>query len=319
MDFVSQSVSKPMKYQLGMVIKEADQEDVALFFYSLSPNTYDAYSYDLKLFFAFLELKGLSIYDTRQIHIEEFMNFVSINSGKNQKVCSDRTYNRKLSALKSFFNYLCEKRILNINPCAFVKLRNIPLVVVTEYIEKLRILELFELIPSDTLMHKRDRAIMGVLFYTGCRVMELVNLKIKDYCFHAKGKKLVFVTKGNKPREVPVTPELQLVLDDYLQARFEELGYSDDDPLFTNLKCNQPLARSSINLIFKKWVRKLKLPYKTSPHSARTSLIVILSENRVDLKKQAETVGHASIAMTNAYNNKRAMLEESPIMDIKLL
>lgn len=291
-------------------------EDIGLFFYNLTPNTLQAYKYDLKLFFKFLNLKKLSIYQTKQIQIEEFMKFVGMSN--NGGACSDRTYNRKLSALKSFFKYLCQKRILEVDPSSFVKFRRVPLRVETDFIAHEKIKELFVLIPSDTLRHKRDLAIMGILFHSGCRVSELRNLKIKDYGFYAHGRTLDFVTKGNEKRQIPVPQNLAKVLDDYLQARKAVLDYSGEDALFTNIKSNLHLNRSSINDIFEKWTRKLKLPYRVSPHSARTSFIVLMDENQVDLKKQAETVGHKNLAMTIAYNKKRESLENSPVLDIKL-
>lgn len=299
-------------------LKDEHKEDLALFFYNLSQNTLEAYKYDLKLFFRFLELKGVSLYQVRQIHIEEHMKFVATNGGKGQRPCSDRTYNRKLSALKSFFKYLCEKRILDNDPSSFVRFRKIPLVVETEYIATEKIRELFEQIPSDSLRHKRDRALMGVFFHSGCRVSELRNLKVKDYDFYANGRSLDFVTKGNEKRQIPVPLNLVKALDDYLLARLEVLNFSEEDALFTNLISNDPLYRSSINDIFEKWVRKLRLPYKVSPHSARTSFIVMMDENQVDIKRQAETVGHKNVAMTIAYNKKRRSLEDSPVLGVNL-
>lgn len=319
MELISQNSSIIYKDKYGLLLREEHQEDIGLFFYNLSPNTLEAYKYDLKLFFRFLELKGVSVYQVRQIHIEEFMKFVATNGGKGEKPCSDRTYNRKLSALKSFFKYLCEKRILDNDPSSFVRFRKIPLVVETEYIATEKIRELFEQIPSDTLRHKRDRALMGVFFHSGCRVSELKNLKVKDYDFYANGRTLEFTTKGNERRKIPVPRKLADALDDYLQARLGELEFAEEDALFTNLKTNDSLYRSSINDIFHKWTRKLKLPYKVSPHSARTSFIVMMDENQVDVKRQAETVGHKNVTMTIAYNKKRQSLDESPVFDIKLL
>ncbi|MFA5583633.1 MAG: tyrosine-type recombinase/integrase [Bacteriovoracaceae bacterium] len=319
MELISSSFSIINNGRATQLFNKEHREDIALFFYNLSPNTLNAYKYDLDLFFRFLEMKGLVLYQARQIHIEEYMKFVSMHGGNKARKCSDRTYNRKLSAIKSFFKYLCEKRILETDPCSFVRFRKIPLVVETEFISSEKIRELFALIPSDTLRYKRDRALLGVLFYSGCRVSELRNLKIKDYGFYAHGRTLDFVTKGNEKRQIPVPQNLAEVMNDYLQARLSEMEYFEGDALFTNLKSNSPLYRSSINDIFEKWSRKLGLPYRVSPHSARTSFIVMMDENRVDLKKQAETVGHKNVAMTIAYNKKRQMLDKSPVLDIQLL
>lgn len=152
------------------------------------------------------------------------------------------------------------------------------------------------------------------------QVSELRKLAVKDYDFYASGRTLEFKTKGNQRRQIPVPDKLVKVIDDYLEARRQILEFKESDALFTNtnLGTNEPLYRSSINDIFEKWSRKLKLPYKVSPHSARTSFIVMMDENDVDLKRQAEIVGHKNVAMTIAYNKKRESLEKSPVLDIKL-
>lgn len=291
------------------------QEEINSFFYNLPKNTQDAYKTDLKRFFKFLQLKRVSPLEVRQIHIEEFMKYISMKGGLNGKPSSDRTYNRKLASLKSFYGFLGEKRIISLDPTSFVNYRKMSLKVETNDITNEKVAELFSLIPEDNFKHSRDRALIGVLFYTGCRSSELRNLRIKDYGAIRNLKVLFFKTKGGESRKVPVHPELEKMLEHYFKiCRATGFKLIDDDPLFFSEKIKEPLARSSINDIFEKWTRLLKLDYKVSPHSARATLIGALHDKGINLKDQADAVAHKDVKMTLAYNKRKQLLDQSPLL-----
>lgn len=178
-----------------------------------------------------------------------------------------------------------------------------------------KVKELFEIVPKDNFKHARDRALLGVFFYTGCRRAELLQLDFDDYTHNKKIRVLRFKIKGGGVREVPVHPDLQEMLDLYLEiCKREGFEHKNEHPLFVSCQHRKRFAPSSINLIFERWTRKLKLPYSVSPHSARATLIGVLHDNGVSLREQAETVAHSDINMTNAYNKRKKQLEESPLL-----
>jgi site-specific recombinase XerD len=302
---------------------ETLREEVNSFLLNKPKNTQISYKSDLTKFFKFLTLIHVHPLSCKQIHIEEYMKFVSLKGGKiinNEGTpAKDRTFNRKLASIKSFYNFLGEKRVIALDPSAFVSFRSMPFRVETNDLSNKNVAELLNLIPSDNFKHARDKALMATFFYTGLRKSEIQNLKVSDYKNY-KDKKIFRVkVKGGYEKDIPVNPELVKHLEHYLKlAKKEDRELSPDSSLFVALNGNAVgISGEGIHKIFMKWVRKLRLGYKVSPHSARATFIGALSDMGVSLESSADIVGHKDPKMTKAYIKRRKELSESPVFEMR--
>lgn len=314
----------PLDPRIDLASDEWDslQEEINNFFINLPENTKDAYLNDIQKYFWFLKLNKIHPYKARQIHVEEFMRFISLQGGKiidgKAYPAKDRTFNRKLAALSSFYKYLGSKRIITEDPTAFVKFRKVPLKIETNDLSNESVQRLFELIPEDNFKHCRDKAINATFFYTGMRRKEVMDLKFGDYKKHNGHSFFKARVKGGKDADIPINSELEIILDKYL-LKLKEVGIilENHHPLFGSLQ--NPYVRLSpngISLIFNRWVDKLGLDYDTSPHSARATFIGELHDNNVPLDENAEASRHNDSRITKAYIQRKKLIEKSPIYGI---
>ena len=299
------------------------REEINSFLMNKPENTQISYTNDLSKFFKFLSLIHIEPLHCKQIHVEEYMKFVSLKGGRivdnKGTPAKDRTYNRKLATIKSFYSFLGSKRIISIDPTAFVTFRSMPFKVETNDLSNQKVSELLSLIPFDNFKHSRDRALIAMFFYTGLRKSEIKNLLIGDYKNYKDKKILKVRVKGGYEKDIPVNPELVIHIEHYLKtAKSEGLEIRAGSALFLPLSGNpKGISGEGIHKIFMKWVRKLKLGYKVSPHSARATFIGALSDMGVSLDASADIVGHKDPKMTKAYIKRRKELGDSPVFDMK--
>jgi integrase/recombinase XerD len=299
------------------------REEINSFLLNKPHNTQISYKNDLSKFFKFLSLIHVEPLHCKQIHIEEYMKFVSLKGGRivdNQGTpAKDRTFNRKLATIKSFYSFLGAKRVIAVDPTAFVIFRSMPFKVETNDLSNKKVSELLSLIPFDNFKHSRDRALIAMFFYTGLRKSEIKNLLIDDYKNYKDKKILKVRVKGGYEKDIPVNQELALHIEHYLKtAKAGGFEIKSGSALFLPLSGNpKGISGEGIHKIFMKWVRKLKLGYKVSPHSARATFIGALSDMGVSLDASADIVGHKDPKMTKAYIKRRKELSDSPVFDMK--
>jgi integrase/recombinase XerC len=261
----------------------------------LSKNTYTAYHLDLSQFVAFLDTYSLtSAADVRHTHIRAWM--VSMM----QKEVTARSVNRKLSCLKTYFNFLQKRQYITANPMAKVVAPKISKRLPTTVPE--RNLELlFDQMEWDTgFIGMRDRAILELLYNTGIRRSELINMKISDIDFGSYRIKVL--GKGNKERLIPFGNNLGDILRGYLEMRIQTFPAANKYDLFLTKK-GDVLADSAVYTIVKKQLSFVTSQEKRSPHVLRHSFATHLSENGADLNAIKELLGHASLSATQIYTH----------------
>lgn len=303
---------------------ESLQIEVNNFFLNLPQNTKEAYLIDLKQFFGFIKQFNVHPYNVTQTHVEEFMNILSKSGGKSlhgkKNPCSDRTFNRKLASITSFYNFLGQKKKISHNPTEFVKRRIMPLRVETNDLTNAKIFELLSLIPDSNYQYSRDKALIATMFYTGLRRAEVVSLKLVNFqsLKDMKYFKVKVKVKGGRIEEIVINKNLEAIISKYLlECRKIGLKDSENEPLFSSLSSPQKhLSGRSVYDIFKKWSNKLNLDYKVSPHSARASFIGALHDMGVSLEDNANSARHKDANMTKAYIKRKKGLEESPVKNL---
>ncbi len=261
-----------------------------------SDNTILSYKRDIEKFVEFI----------KKFHVDDF-NRVTIGIitkfFEHQKKIGikNSTSARYMSALKGFFDYLDRNNYLQENP--FEKAartqtsRALPVVLSVEEVE--RILE------SPDISDKfgiRDRALLEMLYSSGLRVSELINLKINDIYFN---EEIVRVTgKGNKQRIVPVGSSALFWLDKYLKESRPLLmkKIKSGNYLFLSTRSTK-LSRMSVWKIVNKYVVQANIEKEVHPHTFRHSFATHLLEGGADLRAVQEMLGHVDISTTQIYTH----------------
>ena len=271
----------------------------------LSNNTLYAYNLDLKKYthFLFSELHLTSINSIKASHIENFVK--DLNNAGTMDTKSDlkksSTIHRLFSTIRGFHQYLCQLRITENDPSELLVpprlTRKIPTILLVGEVDK--IIQAVDLTKKYAL---RDQAILSLLYASGIRVTELVDLKLKNLIID-DGLIRVF-GKGRKERIVPIG---KIALS-FLTLYLKELRPSNSRKgksqgiLFLNHRGGK-LTRMSIWNILHENTLRAGITKKVSPHVLRHSFATHLLEGGADLRSVQEMLGHSDITTTQIYTN----------------
>ncbi len=261
----------------------------------LSINSIKSYEYDLNLFKNFIKINQIS--DTPfNCRPETVKNYLYSNLSNKKS----RSQARSISAIKGFFNYLIFEGYIKKSPISDIespKLEN-------KLPEVLTVLEIEELIKSFNVKEnfgQRNRTMIEVLYGTGIRVSELVNLKLSNIFF--KENIIKIIGKGNKERFVPLGRIASNEIKKYLKIRENSIIDSKfSDIVFLN-RYGRGLTRSMIFKIISDSYKKIGLNKKISPHTLRHSFATHLLKNGADLRTIQLILGHESITTTEIYTH----------------
>ncbi|HET8884651.1 MAG TPA: site-specific tyrosine recombinase/integron integrase [Candidatus Saccharimonadales bacterium] len=208
-----------------------------------------------------------------------------------------------LIALRGFLTYLSKRDIASLSP-EKIELPKINRKQVT-FLHYDEVARLLDTIPSDSDVGLRDRAIIELLFSSGLRVSELVNLN-RDH-INTKRREFMVRGKGQKDRPVFIGEAAAIRVNDYLAARFDNLP-----PLFLSYSRNnvsttsgdyRRLSARSIQRIITKYARLAGITKHVSPHTMRHSYATDLLMNGADLRSVQVMLGHSNISTTQVYTH----------------
>ena len=240
--------------------------------------------------------------------LEEFNKFLNINSAKlNEKLnysfvrqwivelsengLSTRSINRKISSLKSYFNFLIAINKLNVSPLKLHRNLKVEPKIIIPFNER-EMDKVFEIFNNNSGKLDRDFLIIEILYSTGIRRDELINLKFEDIYFEQGLIKVL--GKRNKERLVPVLPNLLSKIKKY------NSNNSINSYLFKS-KNGKKISPSTIYRIVKKYFRQISSKNKISPHVLRHSFATHMINNGADINSVKEILGHSSLASTQIY------------------
>lgn len=213
------------------------------------------------------------------------------------------TQSYHLIALRGFLGYLSKRDIPSLSP-EKIELPKISRKQVT-FLHYDEISRMIEAIPLDTEVGLRDRAIIELLFSSGLRVSELVNLN-RDHV-NTKRREFMVRGKGQKDRPVFISETAALHVNEYLKARFDNLP-----PLFLSYSRNNISSRTgdyrrltsrSIQRIVSQYARLAGITKHVSPHTMRHSFATDLLMNGADLRSVQSMLGHSNISTTQVYTH----------------
>jgi integrase/recombinase XerD len=264
---------------------------------SLSSNSIQAYVRDVEKLGQFIEMKfaGVSPLMISSKHLQAFLQYI------NELGMSAFSQARILSGIKAFYKYLLFEEMIEKDPTALIegpKLgRKLPETL--DYEEIVKMLDAIDLSKSEGA---RNRAMLEILYSSGLRVSELVELKIANVYFDLGFLRVI--GKGNKERLVPIGKDALKFLKIYLEEIRVHVPVQkgSESHVFLNRR-GKKLSRVMIFMIIKALAATIGLQKTISPHTFRHSFATHLIEGGADLRAVQEMLGHESITTTEIYTH----------------
>jgi len=283
-----------------------------------NPRTRRAYRIDLHDFMSFVGIRIPEEFRTvTRSHVIAWRKLVETRGA------APATIRRKLAALSSLFDHLCESNAVTHNPVKGVERpRAEANEGKTPAIGDGQARALLEAPDPDTLKGKRDRAILSVFLFHGLRREELCNLKVRDLQLRRGVPHFLVHGKGGKIRYVPAHPQALERLNEYLELG----GHGDDhagalfrpvrNPLTGNLE--KALTPGAIyNSIVMKYARAIGIQtVGFTVHSLRATAATNALDHEADIAKVQEWLGHANISTTRLYDKRKSRPEDSPTFKV---
>lgn len=269
----------------------------------LSANTVTSYRNDLDQFVKYLKKQNFAKFSevTRQ-DITAYLQEETAQKKANSSIV------RSVTSLRRFFSYLIHEKKITTDPMSLIDTpkqeKHLP-----EVLSRHEVEQLLETPNVGEPLGLRDRAILELMYATGLRVSEVINLKLAD--LHLPVGLLKTIGKGQKERIVPIGDTAAYWINEYLEhGRTKLLKEKRSDFLFLNFHGNQ-LTRQGIWKNLKIQVQKAGITKNITPHTLRHSFATHILENGADLRIVQELLGHADISTTQIYTHlsKRRLSE----------
>ena len=260
-----------------------------------SSNTIEAYRNDLNVFAGFL----IDEFDVNNINNTSYSYIRSWIVDLVNKGISNRSINRKITSLNSYFKFLLKIDLISENPLTNHKALKTQKKIQLPFSENemVNVLDIDNY--EDNFTGVRDRLIIDLFYTTGIRRIELIQLMISD--LNINNKHIKVLGKRNKERIIPLIDSTINILNKYLSYR-DELK-SDETFLFITSK-GKPVYEKLIYRIINKYFDTISTKVKKSPHIIRHSFATHLLNNGADLNSVKDLLGHSSLAATQVYTNR---------------
>lgn len=260
-----------------------------------SQHTLIAYQKDLQQFQEFLE-KEFNITNSKEVTHFHIRTLLASLKDEQQTA---RTINRKMSALSSFFKYMMKQGELDKNPVSLLHAQKLPERLPTYLKESETDYLLEEIDFEEGFKGFTDRMICSLLYETGMRRSELINLKEKDVEWSLQ--QIRVLGKGNKERLIPVSPFLLEETKRYISEK-KEIENADNDILLV-LNSGKALYAGYVYKTVKKYLSQSTSLSKKSPHVLRHSFATHLLNNGANIQAIKDLLGHSSLAATQVYTH----------------
>ena len=259
----------------------------------LSNNTYESYTFDLECFEKFFKEKKLT--SINESDIVKYLEYL-----KKEKNLTSRSIERHLTTLRGLFKYLVKMEIIkyditkNIDNLKIGK--HLPSTLTTNEIDNLMDITL------DNPFNYRTKAMLEVMYGSGLRVSELVNLTLNDIDLY--NNTILIHGKGSKERIVPLGEYAKNYLEKYLDVRNNLIKRKNGNPdkLFLN-NHGLPITRNGFNFLLNNLLKEKGIEKKVTPHTLRHSFATHMLDNGADLRTIQELLGHSDIVTTRIYTH----------------
>lgn len=261
-----------------------------------SPNTITSYKNDLNQFKLFLKAiyDNLNWQEVNHTHIRSWM--VDLVT-KNQTA---KSINRKVSSLRSFYNFLRKQGEVSKNPTLKIVTPKIPKRL-PNFIQESQIEQLFDTIDLQDFEDVRNRLMIELLYATGTRRQELLNLKDTD--IDVSNRMIKVLGKGNKERYIPISSSLIKKIQSWQELRNNSDNIESVSGFLFVSKKGKKLYPKALYNVVTKYLSGVTTAEKKSPHVLRHSFATHLMNNGADLNAVKELLGHSSLAATQVYTH----------------
>lgn len=256
--------------------------------------TVENYRIDVEKFLHFCKDKKIDYRYLKIDNARDYLKYLDQQQYKNSSIA------KQLSTLRTFYKYLCTRNVVGTNIFKLIKNpkkeKKLP-----NYLQQEEFEVILRSIPKDTPLGIRNVLILEMLYATGARVSELVNMKLKDFNKHDRSIKVM--GKGSKERIVYYGEYAQEALDNYLtNARGELLGNKTSDYLFINNR-GTVLTTRGIEVILNKIIEETSIKHHIHPHTLRHTFATHLLNKGAEIRSVQELLGHASLSTTQIYTH----------------
>lgn len=258
----------------------------------LSLNTLQSYRRDIEQYFTYLqEINLQSIANTNKTTVIAYLLYLQ------KKGRATSTISRNLASIRSFYQYIAKNKMIDHDPTAELESpkveKKLPQILSTEEVELL-----LEQPKCVDLKGYRDKAMLELLYATGIRVSELIQLNVVDVNLDMG---FIKCNKGSRERMIPIGSIAIAALKEYLsKSRPLLIQKSDEKALFVNINGGR-LTRQGFWKIIKQYKNQAKISKDITPHTLRHSFAAHLLENGADLRSIQEMLGHSDISSTQIY------------------
>ncbi|WP_314079438.1 tyrosine-type recombinase/integrase [Leptotrichia sp. HSP-334] len=280
-----------------------------------SYNTIRSYKRDLLQFAEYL-FEYEKIYDFEQIEMMTFRSFIMfLNSPERKKNKSDkkdvlgrkkeikpvskRSINRKISALRTFFKYLQEIKVVKTNKVIYINMpkfeKELPDVINRDELQKLR-----NVIDTSKILGLRDRLIIELLYSSGLRSVELINLS--EYMVDIEEREIRVIGKGGKERFTFFSETAKKWLIKYIAEKQKQYKNYTPDAIIVNSK-GRKLTTRSLRRLISGHAKNAGIEKEITPHVFRHSFAVELLNKGIDMEYLQELLGHSSLSTTQMYTH----------------
>ena len=256
----------------------------------LSPNTVKSYQSDLSIFLKWLSSNcNSSFKNTKSEDVELFIKHLF------QLGFKSTTINRKISSIKTFYIYLKKQKLIDIIPTENIIVpkqeKNLPKSISEKEVETL-----LNSINGSNNIELRDKAMMELLYATGVRVSELVNIKLNDIDFNRRVIRVI--GKGSKERLVPFGEKAFIALNNYLALRENRITKE----IFLSNR-GTGITRISFWNRVKFYLNRCGLSIEISPHTLRHAFATHILNRGADLRSVQMLLGHSDLSTTQIYTH----------------
>ena len=259
-----------------------------------SKYTIESYQEDIKEFLNYCKSENIDY-----LHLEYNDTRFYLMYLKDIKKDINSSMDRKLSSLRGFYKYLIHHNFTNNNVFSLIngpkKAKKLP-----HYFEYNELEELFNVPMISTARGQRDSLILEMLYATGVRVGELVNIKVED--INKSNRSIIILGKGNKERLVEYGEYCEDILNLYLSDGRIKLNKNNSKYLFIN-HLGEKLTERGVRYILNQLIKKTSLKKNISPHMIRHSFATHLLNEGCDLLTVQKLLGHESISATQVYTH----------------
>lgn len=255
--------------------------------------TVESYRTEIKGYLDFFKEKNIKVKDIKNSDIKDYLAY--IKKGET----SERTLAHNVSVIRTFYKFLLTLKIIERNPTEFLELpklrKKLPTVLSKEEVEKLLDIDL-----TDCYSY-RNKAMLELLYSTGLRVSELVNLELSN--IDLENCTLKTIGKGNKERIIPISDYALYYVEKYInEYRGSMLKKGINNYVFINNHGNV-MTRQGFFKIIKKLAVEKNIKTPISPHTLRHSFATHLLDYGADLRSIQEMLGHSNLSTTQIYTH----------------